>query len=449
MAEAPTSDVAAGDDEGPERRAIEAERDELLATLARLDEDAAAGDLDVEEADAVRDDLTLRLAAVLRRLDGGSAAATRRTAGATASDAGAATPLWRRKGNLAVVGTLLAVAAIGGVLVAQSAGTRAPGGAISGVTGFTERLDACRTLRNDSDAEIECYQELLDERPDDLEALTYSGWALARAGRTDEARQRFDRVVAADPGYPDVRVFRASVELGDGDAEAAQDELDAFWASDPPPGMVTILQQQGLESAVAEANLPEDVRECWRTVSDAASAAATTTTEGQPTPDAEDALGLTDGLQCFDDLIEAEPDNVTALVTQGLVFTALGQGVFYDQAVERLDAALDVDPDEPTALLLSAGIANARENPARALELLDRYDEVGRRPSGLVPSDVTAEAIRTQAETQLEAGSSASTSAPGDPAATTTAAPSATATATTQPATASPAATADGAATGG
>ena len=97
MAEAPTSDVAAGDDEGPERRAIEAERDELLATLARLDEDAAAGDLDGEEADAVRDDLTLRLAAVLRRLDGGSVEATRRTGGATASDAGAATPLWRRK----------------------------------------------------------------------------------------------------------------------------------------------------------------------------------------------------------------------------------------------------------------------------------------------------------------------------------------------------------------
>lgn len=181
--------------------------------------------------------------------------------------------------------------------------------------------------------------------------------------------------------------------------------------------MVTILRQQGLESAVAEANLPADVRECWRTVSDAASAAATTTTAGQPLPDAEGALGLTDGLKCFDDLIEAEPDNVVALTTQGLVFTALGQGVFYDQAVKRLDEALKVDPEEPTALLLSAGIANARENPKLALELLDRFDKLGERPSGLLPPDVTAEAIRGVAEEQLAANSTSTTgsTSPGEP----------------------------------
>ncbi|MBK6437255.1 MAG: tetratricopeptide repeat protein [Candidatus Microthrix sp.] len=222
------------------RIADEAERDELLATLLRLDEDAAAGDLDAEEADAVRDDLTLRLAAVLRRLDAPARPAqrSRRSEASTGTDEDgtqrAEVPLWRRRGNLAVVATLVIVAVVGGVLVAQSAGTRAPGGAISGATGFSERLDACRTLRADSGAEIDCYEQLVEERPDDIEALTYSGWALARAGRTDEATDRFDRVVKVDPSYPDVRVFRASVALRSGDPEAAQDELDAFWASDPP-----------------------------------------------------------------------------------------------------------------------------------------------------------------------------------------------------------------------
>ncbi|MEZ5383002.1 MAG: tetratricopeptide repeat protein [Microthrixaceae bacterium] len=389
-----------------QRAALEAERDELAGALARLEEDAAAGDLDGEEADAVRDDLTLRLAAVLRRLDPAlDAAAAGRPEGAAAEQAGdaALVPRWRRKGNLAVVAALLVVAAVAGVVVAQSAGTRAPGGPISGATGFNDRLDACRTLRNDSDAEIDCYERLLDERPDDLEALTYSGWALARAGQVDEAKDRFDRVVQADPGYADVRVFRASVALREDDAEAAQDELDAFWASDPPPGMVTILRQQGLESAVAEANLPQPVRTCWNTVSDAASAAATTTTAGQGAPDAEGALGLTDGLECFDRLIEAEPDNVVALTTEGLVFTAIGQGVFYDRAVDRLDAALRIDPEEPTALLLSAGIANAQGDPERAIELLDRFDEVGERPSGLLPPEVSADAIRQVAEADAAA----------------------------------------------
>ncbi len=429
---------------GASVRSDEAERDELLATLVRLDEDAAAGDLDAEEADAVRDDLTLRLAAVLRRLDPPARAAQRSRrvdsatrAGSAASGAGAgdeptaraAVPMWRRKGNLAVVATLVIVAVVGGLLVAQSAGTRAPGGAISGATGFSERLDACRTLRDDSDAEIACYEQLVEEQPDDLEALTYSGWALARAGQTDEATARFDRVVKADPTYPDVRVFRASVALRSGDAEAAQDELDAFWASDPPPGMVTILRDQNLESAVAEANLPADVRRCWKTVDDAASAAATTTTPGQAPPDAEGALGLTDGLKCFDDLIEKNPDDVAALTTQGLVFTALGQGVFYDRAVQRLEAALKIDPEEPTALLLLAGIANAQDKPERAIEFLDRFDAVGERPSGLLPPEVSADAVRQVAEGRLAAGtpdeatptpSTQGPSTPTAPAATTT-----------------------------
>lgn len=112
-------------------------------------------------------------------------------------------------------------------------------------------------------------------------------------------------------------------------------------------------------------------------------------------------MGLTDGLKCFDDLIEANPDDVVALTTQGLVFTALGQGVFYDRAVQRLNAALKIDPEEPTALLLSAGIANAQDRPELAIKLLDRFDEVGERPSGLLPPEVTADAIRQVAEDAL------------------------------------------------
>lgn len=166
-------------------RADEAERDELLATLLRLDEDAAAGDLDAEEADAVRDDLTLRLAAVLRRLGAPARRLNgrvdpRRPPAPMRMEPNAEVPSGV-SGNLAVVATLVIVAVVGGVLVAQSAGTRAPGGAISGATGFSERLDACRTLRADSGAEIDCYEQLVEERPDDIEALTYSGWALARA----------------------------------------------------------------------------------------------------------------------------------------------------------------------------------------------------------------------------------------------------------------------------
>ena len=105
--------------------------------------------------------------------------------------------------------------------------------------------------------------------------------------------------------------------------------------------------------------------------------------------------------------LEAIPDDSQAMA--GLALSLM--------ETKRLDEALKVDPEEPTALLLSAGIANARENPKLALELLDRFDKLGERPSGLLPPDVTAEAIRGVAEEQLAANSTSTTgsTSPGEP----------------------------------
>lgn len=70
---------------------------------------------------------------------------------------------------------------------------------------------------------MNCYERILEARPDDVDTLASAGFELARAGRKREALARFDRVVAIDPGRAEPwfnRGFLAQ-ELGDHDKALA------------------------------------------------------------------------------------------------------------------------------------------------------------------------------------------------------------------------------------
>jgi tetratricopeptide (TPR) repeat protein len=232
--------------------ALEDERDFLLASLADLEREHDAGDVDDADYHELKDDYTARTAVVLRALQ-------RR---ALASEAA---PGRSWQSVVATVACVLLVAVVGGVLLARAAGTRGPGEGATGDIRLSTRDQllqasqltgqASQALRGgDSDQAldlyrqaIQLYQEVLEVQPDNVEALTYQGWLLFNVARgsdaaaagelSDGALDLLDDAVQADPTFADARVFRALVHDAAGRYAAAQADLDAL-APDAVPSFM-------------------------------------------------------------------------------------------------------------------------------------------------------------------------------------------------------------------
>jgi len=200
--------------------ALEEQRDFLLGSLDDLEREKAAGDIDDADYEALKDDYTARAAAVLRALDDGGArfSAARRTGS------------WRFVA-LVVIGVLV-VAAGAGVLLARSSGTRAGNESITGDIrlGTREELARCLSLFSQQEVleAVQCYDAVLEADPENVEALTYRGWALIQSTLVDEGMTYLDRAITVDPGYPDAHVFRAITLKNLGRLDEARAELAAL-----------------------------------------------------------------------------------------------------------------------------------------------------------------------------------------------------------------------------
>lgn len=277
----PTDATAAESDTDPERTAkiapaeigpatsrldpdqlshLEDQRGFLLASLADLEREHDAGDLDDEDYAELHDDYTARAAEVLRAIQ------EQRSAFAEARR-----PRSARR-TLVVAGVVALFAILAGVLVAQSLGARKPGGVSSGGNTTPDppsaRAEQCiPKIQTDPPASvIGCFKKVLDDDPENVVALTWLGWDLSLTARSAGASSEtgllqstsaklLDRAVKADPNYSYARAFRAVVAYQRGDAAAAKRYLADFRANDPSADAEAVIKQMGLDaniSALAE-----------------------------------------------------------------------------------------------------------------------------------------------------------------------------------------------------
>lgn len=228
------SERAAGPADPDAYAALEEQRDFLLGSLDDLERERAAGDIDEADYEALLDDYTARAAAVLRALDDGGArfAAARRTGS------------W--KVGAAVIVGVLVFGAGAGLLVARSSGTRNDG-ATGGGDALVVRDDLAECLNRFSQGDVleavMCYDEVLADDPDNLEALTYRGWALVQSTLVDDGLEYLDRAIALDPTYPDARVFRAIAYRDLERYDEARDDLAVVDAGQIPVAMAPLIEQ--------------------------------------------------------------------------------------------------------------------------------------------------------------------------------------------------------------
>jgi tetratricopeptide (TPR) repeat protein len=240
-----------------ELAALEDQRDFLLRSLEDLEREHAAGDVDEVDYASLKDDYTARAAAVIKTID------ERRAAHA-------ATRPQRRWGVTVAVGAVVVLIGISaGWLVAASSGQREPGDTITGgirestidelakAADYTAQATDAQQ-RGDSDAAVSAYQSalgsysaVLDQQPDNAEALTYRGWLLhvlalqasekVAAELEAEALDSINRAVVAAPTFADARIFRAIILERAGQYTDAAADLAAIDPAAVPPGMADMV----------------------------------------------------------------------------------------------------------------------------------------------------------------------------------------------------------------
>lgn len=337
---------------------LEEERDHLLGSLDDLEREHDAGDLDDVDYQALKDDYTVRAAEVLRAIDEHRS---------LLADQRPARNPWRTLGVVVVV-LVLAVGA--GLLVARTSGQRG-GGTLTGNTGDRRaQLAACQPLAfSDPGKAIPCYQKILDEHPDDLDALTYQGWAYIRDEQIERGGRNLARVVELDPDYPDARVFRAIVLSRAGAFEEAAAEVDRFYRNDPPQDAVGVLQSQGLERTIFFGLQSDATTGCWRQAAQAS-----------PSEEAIDQGFLDDLRSCLEGVLATTPGDLDARLSHALSLIGPERQEL-DAALADVNLVLAAAPDDGNALALRASLHLARQELDLAEADLDRLDTLP-RPTG-------------------------------------------------------------------
>jgi hypothetical protein len=235
-----SSDLHAGSVDPDRLAELEEERRFLLRSLSDLEREHEAGDVDNEDYVALKDGYTARAANVLRAIDDGRSALP------------VAKPRNRTKLMAFAVGVIL-VALVAGWLVARSSGQRLPGDTITGGTSPNQvatLLSEGRVLMGSdapnaiSDAS-QRFLAVLDIEPNNVEALTYSGWLVALASQQQDSatgatnlqagKAFLEKAIAIDPTYADAHCLLAVVAGSfENDITTAKTRIDECLAADPP-----------------------------------------------------------------------------------------------------------------------------------------------------------------------------------------------------------------------
>jgi tetratricopeptide (TPR) repeat protein len=222
---------------------LEEQRTFLVRSLDDLERELAAGDIDALDASTLRDDYTHRLAEVQRAIETG------RVAIAEQAPPGR---LGRR-----LVGAVLVVALAGGsgLFVANVAGSRKPGDAITG--NITKRnfdgllTQAAQAAQDGRFADaLENYDTVLDQDPTNVEALSEKGLLLAslalpskRPTLLDEGEKLVRQAIEVEPDLARPRFYLGLVRQLRDDTDGALAAFDDALARDPSEALRADIEQ--------------------------------------------------------------------------------------------------------------------------------------------------------------------------------------------------------------
>lgn len=220
---------------------LEEQRSFLERSLADLEREHDAGDLERDDYEVLKQDYEHRLASVGRAVDEGKA------------ELAASRPPARRARTALIAAAVVVFALVCGFVVAQAAGRRDPGGSVSGEVTKTARernTECLDQAQADPATAIGCYTGVLTDAPNNVESLTYRGWIRITSGDT-QGLGDLRQAVMIDGTYPDVHAFLAVVLFRAGCVSDAANELTRLDTLSPSPLILQLVA--GLRNEISTA----------------------------------------------------------------------------------------------------------------------------------------------------------------------------------------------------
>ena len=195
--------------------------------------------------------------------------------------------------------------------------------------------------------------------------------------------------MAVDPSYPDARLFRAIVALEEGDGASAAEELAVFDSLDPPPYAEQLLAQSRVRERVAEARDVAALQavDAWAALDERPAFSETGLSVGDALV-ASEALAnrgdLLEAVQLLDWVLESRPGDPDVMSGRGWLLVRSGDAELLALGTDYLDAALEADPANATALVYRAFARWQRGDTPGARADLEAFDALPHRPPDLV-----------------------------------------------------------------
>lgn len=347
------------------------ERDFYLRSLADLEAEYRAAEIEREDFEELRAQYVARAAQSIKALD--------------EPNIGKTPEKQQRLRSVSWIVGVVVVSAIAGIMLASFSGSRGSTDQVSGDIRASTRqrlFEAREAMANQElDLAIDIYDGVLLDDPADVEALTYRGWLANLSGDPVVARDFVEQAIVVDPSFADARVFASSLLLAADEPLAAYDQLLALDRIDSGPYIQQLVESQQLDQNVFNAAGAAAVA-----LSEPILAGAAFDPQDLPVQRvvlAAEHLAANDrldeGLALYQAMLVASQDDQEALVAFAWFLARASSGLEEGlrTAQSYLDSVIEAEPNHAEALVYRAFVHAELEEYASAQADLSTYDGLG------------------------------------------------------------------------
>ena len=271
---------------------------------------------------------------------------------------------------------LVVLALISGIAIANSSGERTGSDTITGDIrkSAVTKLQEAQQLLSDSEKwgeAISIYDEVLEDQPSNVEALTYRAWLRYRIGEdSDPLIKSWREVRILNPEFADAIVFLTIALSDESRFPEALIELQELQQLEVTSQLRNVLDSQGLIGKVyAEAKYDLLQKSEQPKLDELEMNTQVALEAANYLLQSDKAQRSVGALKLFRAILEDDPSNPEALSRQALLLAQTGDVALYQRAINQIDFAASRNPRNIEVLLTRAILISGTDSQTACNDL--------------------------------------------------------------------------------